>query len=112
MDITKEKNPALVAPLDLYAEFARLCGAPKDMNLDEQIMLYEEYQRAIEVEMEDKFEEDTPEAECKKITDEFIQQWVAKKRAYFIKAKKENASEPPPPQAYAAFVRLYLVWLD
>lgn len=101
---TTEESPSL------YAEFARLCGAPKDMDLDGQIMLYEEYQRAIEAEMEEKFKKDTTEAECEKIVDDFIYQWIAKKQAYFTNAK-ENVTPQAPPEAYAAFVRIYIEWM-
>lgn len=95
----------------LLAEFASLCGAPKDLDLDGQVMLFEEYQRALEVEIEDKFKKNTTEEECEKIVNDFICQWVAKKKEYFKNAKGKSTSKAPP-EAYAAFVRIYMDWME
>ena len=53
-NMEKEKNISPEESLDLYAEFARLCGAPADMDRDGQIALFEEYQVYFDM-LEDDF---------------------------------------------------------
>ena len=45
MDNVKEYSTPVEKPFDLYEEFARLCGAPADMDRDGQIELFGQYQR-------------------------------------------------------------------
>ena len=79
-------------PRDIYAEFARLCGAPADMDRDGQIALFEEYQ-----------------ADFNKPANDFTRDWVKSKKSRLTSTEKEKKKQAPP-EAYAAFLRIYLEW--
>lgn len=95
-------------PLDLYAEFARLCGAPADMDWDGQIELFQQYQRDFDEMKEALFKDKTYE-EQEELANTFIADWVANTKAKMADRKKKPTA---PPEAYAAFVRIYLEWME
>lgn len=108
MDNVKEYSTPVEKPFDLYEEFARLCGAPADMDRDGQIELFGQYQRDFDEMKEALFKDKTYE-EQEELANTFIADWVANTKAKMADRKKKPTA---PPEAYAAFVRIYLEWME
>lgn len=106
----KEKNILPEEPLDLYAEFARLCGAPADMDRDGQIALFEEYQTDFD-KLKTKLNKCTSDEEQKKLTDDFTKGWIANAKSRLANMQEKNKPQAPP-EAYATFVRIYMDWIE
>ena len=106
-NMEKEKNISPEESLDLYAEFARLCGAPADMDRDGQIALFQQYQQDFD-EMKEELFKDTTYEEQEELANTFIVDWIADTRA----KKADRKGKPTaPPEAYAAFVYIYKEWV-
>lgn len=108
MDNVKENSTPAEKPLDLYEEFAHLCGAPADMDRDGQIELFGQYQRDFDEMKEALFKDKTYE-EQEELANTFIADWVANTKAKMADRKKKPTA---PPEAYITAVRIYAQWLE